>query len=156
MAEKIRERSEIPVEDTWAIEDLYPSDEAWEQELATLETDKADCAAFAGRLGESAQTLYDYFARVEQVSVKVSRLANYASRRADVDTRNATYQAMVGKFYSKAVALNAARAFETPEIMAITDEQLDTSAGSAATQRRCPYERAKERDNLSHPRAWIL
>ena len=34
---KIRQRSEIPVEDTWAVEDLYASDEAWEAELKTLE-----------------------------------------------------------------------------------------------------------------------
>ena len=33
---KIRKRSEIPVEDTWALEDLYVTDEAWEKELATL------------------------------------------------------------------------------------------------------------------------
>ena len=26
---KIRKRSEIPVEDTWALEDLYATDEAW-------------------------------------------------------------------------------------------------------------------------------
>ena len=32
MSEKIRERCEIPVEDTWAIEALYATDEAWEQE----------------------------------------------------------------------------------------------------------------------------
>ena len=37
---KIRQRSEIPVEDTWAIEDLYPSDEAWREALATMEADK--------------------------------------------------------------------------------------------------------------------
>ena len=49
MANKIRERSEIPVEDTWAVEDLYPSDEAWEQELATLAADKVKAASFAGR-----------------------------------------------------------------------------------------------------------
>ena len=40
MSEKIRERCEIPLEDTWAIEDLYATDEAWEQELAALEDDK--------------------------------------------------------------------------------------------------------------------
>ena len=122
---KLRTRSEIPVEDTWAIEDLYPSDEAWEQELATLGEDKAYVVTFAGRLAESAQTLYDYFCYVEKLGTKISRLANYCMRRADVDTRNATYQAMTGRFYAAAVDLNAARAFETPEIMAITDETLE-------------------------------
>ena len=56
---KIPARSEIAVEDTWAVEDLYPSDEAWEAELATLEADKEALCAFAGRLGESGQALYD-------------------------------------------------------------------------------------------------
>ena len=38
----IRKRSEIPVEDTWAVEDLYVSDEAWEVELNTRESDKKE------------------------------------------------------------------------------------------------------------------
>ena len=33
---KIRKRSEIPVEDTWATEDMYVSDAAWEEELKTI------------------------------------------------------------------------------------------------------------------------
>ena len=56
---KIRKRSEIPVEDTWATEDLYPTEEAWEETLKTLEADKDTLAAYAGRLGESGQILYD-------------------------------------------------------------------------------------------------
>jgi len=32
---KIPQRAEIAKEDTWATEDLFASDEAWEQELAT-------------------------------------------------------------------------------------------------------------------------
>ena len=45
---KIRKRSEIPVEDTWAIEDLYATDEAWEQELGTLSEDEKVLTSFAG------------------------------------------------------------------------------------------------------------
>ena len=33
---KIPSRDQIPAEDKWAIEDLYPTDEAWEAELAAL------------------------------------------------------------------------------------------------------------------------
>ena len=122
---KIRQRHEIPVEDTWAVEDLYPSDEAWEQELATLEDDKNALAAFAGKLAESGEALCAYLTLMEQVDEKASLLGNYASRRADVDTRNATYQAMSGKFRSAVVSLGAACSFETPEIMAIPDDTLE-------------------------------
>ena len=122
---KIKKRSEIPVEDTWAIEDLYPSDEAWEETLQTLEADKNTLASDAGRLAESAQTLYDFLYTSEMTGVKASRLANYCMRKSDEDTREAKYQAMTGKFISVAVAMDAATSFETPEIMAISDEQLE-------------------------------
>ena len=84
----IKERSQIAVEDTWATEDLYPSDEAWKETLSTMETDKEKLISFAGHLAESAQTLYDYLHTTEQVNVKAHRLANYCMRKGDEDTRN--------------------------------------------------------------------
>ena len=122
---KIRERSEIPVEDTWATEDLYATDAAWEQELETLKADKETLASFAGKLSDSAKSLFDYLSAMENVDVKAGKLANYCMRKADEDTRNATYQAMTGKFMSVIVELGAATAFETPEIIAISDEAME-------------------------------
>ena len=122
---KIRKRSEIPVEDTWATEDMYPSDAAWEQELATLQADQELLVSFAGRLADSAETLCAYLQNMERINSKIELLANYCMRKADEDTRQATYQAMSGKFMSVVVALSAAGSFETPEVMAISDETLD-------------------------------
>ena len=121
---KIPSRDQIPAEDKWAIEDLYPTDEAWEAELAALAESQKTLASFAGRLGESGETLYAYMEVFEQVNAKGDLLGSYCMRRADEDTRNATYQAMAGKFMGVAVALNAACSFDTPEIMAISDEKL--------------------------------
>jgi len=122
---RIRLRSEIPVEDTWALEDLYATDADWEAELETLAEDQAYMAGFAGHLGESAEMLYAYLQRMEQVNAKIELLANYCMRRSDEDTRNGTYQAMVGKFMNVVVAFGAATSFETPELMAITDVRLE-------------------------------
>ncbi len=123
---KIRQRSEIPQEDKWATEDLYATDEAWEQELATIEEDKVYLASFAGKLTTDPKNLYDYLRKMEQVDEKGSLLANYCMRKSDEDTRVAKYQAMTGKFMSVVVALGAACAFETPEIMSLSDEQLES------------------------------
>ncbi len=122
---KIRERNEIPEADKWAIEDLFPDDQAWEAELPIIDEATKAVAAYAGRLGESGKTLYEFLRYQEDMGEKIGRLAAYCMRKADEDTRNATYQAMVGKFMGKAAALGAARSFQTPEIMAISDEQLD-------------------------------
>ena len=122
---RIRERSEIPVEDTWATEDLYPTDEAWEQELKTLAADRETLASYAGKLSKSAQDLYAYLTAMENTDVKASKLGSYCMRKADVDTRDATYQAMTGKFMSVIVELGAATSFETPEIISLSDEEME-------------------------------
>lgn len=122
---KIPLREEIPVKDRWATEDMYPTDEAWEQELATLQEDQQVLAAFAGTLGGSAEKLFAYLSSMERVNSKLRLLANYCMRKADEDTRNPVYQAMQGKFMGTAVALHAAVSFETPEIMEISEETLN-------------------------------
>ena len=122
---KIPTREEIAWEDKWATEDLYPSDEAWEQACATLPADQEALLSFAGHLSDSGEKLFAYLTKMEQVEVKVGLLANYCMRKADEDTRNATYQAMKGKFMSMVIGLSAATSFETPEIMAISDETMD-------------------------------
>ena len=122
---KIRTRAEVPVEDTWAVEDLYPSDAAWEEALNQILANKDKLSAYAGHLADSGKTLFDYLYADEMEGVTVSRLANYCMRCRDVDTANPVYQAMYGKFMGTMVALQAERSFEAPEIMAISDEKLD-------------------------------
>ena len=124
-AKRIRSREEIPAEDKWAIEDLYPSDEAWEAELATLAQDQDYLVSFAGRLGESGEVLYNYMAAAEKMSAKARLLSNYCTRKSDEDTRVAKYQAMSGRFSSVYVGVSTACSFDTPEIMAIPDETLE-------------------------------
>ena len=121
----IRTRDQIPQEDTWALEDLYSSDESWEQALSALAARKDQTAAFAGKLGESGETLCAFLHLVEDVDGQTELLANYAMRKADQDTRNATYQAMVGKLMGVLTAVSAAFSFATPEIMAIPEETLE-------------------------------
>ena len=120
---RIRERQEIPVEDKWAIEDLYATDELWEQDLKTVAEDQEYLASFAGKLAQP-ENLYAYLRRSEELNVKADRLGNYCMRKADEDTRNGTYQAMQGKFMSVFVALGAATSFDAPEIMAISEEDM--------------------------------
>ena len=125
---RIRSREEIPEEDKWAIEDLYATDAAWEEDLKTVADDQEYLASFAGKLADPRQ-LYDYLHRSEELNTKADRLGNYCMRKADEDTRNATYQAMQGRFMSVFVALGAATSFDTPEIMSISDEDMDRFYG---------------------------
>ena len=118
-------RQDIPLKDRWATEDLYASDELWEQELARMVEQGRVMAGFAGKLGRDAKTLLRYMQHLEEIQVLSAQLANYAQRKGDEDTRVAAYQAMSSKVSAAFVELSTSTSFETPEIMAISDETLE-------------------------------
>ena len=65
---KIPERSEIQEQYKWAIHDIYATDELWEADLAKAKEMIPDVAAFAGKLGESAENLLAYMKMEERIS----------------------------------------------------------------------------------------
>ena len=121
---KIWKREEIPVEHTWATEDLYASDELWEEDLAVMIEDGKHLASFAGKLS-NAEDLYAFLYADEMADLRVGRLAGYCMRKGDEDTRNPVYQAMTGKFRSVMVKISSECSFATPELMAISDEDME-------------------------------
>ena len=117
-------RSEVPEEFTWDLSDVFASDDKWSEELEALKAYPERMAAYAGKLGESAKTLLDWFTLSDEITVRVSKFVQYASCRSDQDVGNSFYQGMRSKAFSMSVALNSAGSFEASEIMAIPDETL--------------------------------
>lgn len=124
-AKKIPQRSEIPAEYTWNTADIFPSDQAWEEEFAQVQALIRTLPGYQGRLGESAGTLYEYLTASIQTADRAVTLARYAYLRQDEDTRVGRYQAMAGKGGSLFVELGSATAFDVPELLAITPETLE-------------------------------
>ncbi len=125
MSEKILNRSEVPVEFTWNLEDLYPTDDAWLEDLEALQKAVTELApAYKGKLAESAKTLLSYLQKQDELDLAISRLANYAMRKSDQDSTVAKYQDFVGKVMNFFVNVNSLFAFATPELIAMEDETL--------------------------------
>lgn len=122
---KILKRSELDPATCWNTADLYPTDEAWEAEFGACQGLADEAAAYRGRLGESARTLYDYLSWSEEMNQRVEKLFVYAFIKNDEDTANPAYQAMKGRCFSFLVQLSSSMAFEGPELVAIPDEDLD-------------------------------
>ena len=126
MSETIRERKDIPLKDTWALEDLYATDADWEKALARMQARMPELSEFEGKLAQNGQTLCAFLALLEELDTQAESLGNYAMRRGDQDTRDANYQAMNGEFISAVTELSAGLSFATPEIMAIPEESLES------------------------------
>ena len=125
MAQTLPLRSELAPEYTWNLTDLYPTDEAWQADFARLQESLKELASYAGRLNESAHTLLTFLQLQDQVEVDADRMISYAMRKTDQDTREAVYQEMSAQARNFIVAWEQALAFQTPELLAIEEAQLE-------------------------------
>lgn len=122
---RIPKRSEVPEKNTWALSDIYPTDEDWEKDLENLKAIPARVAQFKGKLSQSAEMLYSFMLLSDEISVLCDSLANYAQRKSDEDTANAKYQGYMGQVMNVYVEINSAGSFETPELIAIDEKTLE-------------------------------
>lgn len=125
MSERIPQRSDIPEKDKWAIEDMYPTDEAWEQDLVKAKEMPAKIASYKGLLCKDSAKLLEYLKADDDMTVLLENLINYAQRRNDEDTRDAKYQDMVSRLEMLFVDISGAAAFVTPELLSIDDETME-------------------------------
>ncbi|MDE7477324.1 MAG: oligoendopeptidase F [Lachnospiraceae bacterium] len=124
-AESYETRSDVPKEYTWAIEDLYASDEDWKKDLEKLKGMLPQIEAFQGKLGKSADNLLDFLKLQDEISVLLDHFANYSLRKADEDTKNTTYQGYKDQTMGIIVSISSALSFAEPEILGIPDTILN-------------------------------
>ena len=137
--EKILERSEINVNDTWRLEDLYETAADWKNALESAKEYPAKIENYRGKLS-TAEGLLSYLQLDDEITLVFDDLATYAYRKSDEDTREAAGQEMCAQVMSVGVAVNAASAFVTPELLSLSDEQLEGFYAEKAellTYRRC-------------------
>ena len=121
------ERKEIPENLKWKITDVFPSDEAWEEEYKAVEKEygEYDFSVFRGKLSDK-KILLACFALSDTVSRRLEKLFLYANIRHDEDVRiakNTSALAMVGALYSK---IFAGFSFVEPELTALDDGVLQS------------------------------
>lgn len=122
---RIPAREEIDVRDTWALEDLYETDEAWEKQIADMERSVNKISAYEGKLGESAESLLAFLRLKDDMECVVERLYVYASEKLHQDMSVSKYQGYTTRVQTLVVQLGGVSAFAEPEILAIPDETLE-------------------------------
>ncbi len=124
-AQALPKREDLPVELTWNLASIYPTNDAWEADFDRVAAMSPTIAGFAGHLGDSAATLLDALTTHDNASEILGRLYVYAYMRLFENTANSTYQALADRVSTLSNDLNAVSAYMTPEILAIPQEKLD-------------------------------
>lgn len=121
---KLKTRSEISEQYKWHLEDIFSSDQAWEEEFLKAEKLLQRAESFQGHLGDSAEALLTCFDWMDEVGQSVGEIYTYARMRRDEDNRNAHYQALTDRAGALSVRVGSALAFVVPEILALPEGRL--------------------------------
>lgn len=118
-------RSEVKVEDTWNLTDLYADQEEWEADLAEYRRLSENLTKYEGKVAGSADSLYevvDTFVKTEEI---MSKAFHYAERLYDEDTANNEHKAMSAKAFRIYSEMGSQIAFIDPEIIEMDEKILE-------------------------------
>ncbi|UHA72589.1 oligoendopeptidase F [Paenibacillus sp. 481] len=133
--QQVIKRSDVPQENRWRLEDILGSQAEWEKEYTLVHQLVEKMKQYQGKLSD-VQTLKACFELEDDISLHTERLYVYANMRHHEDTAAPQPLALAEKSKKLSVTVGEALSFITPEILSLSDEQLDKMIQEAALE---PY-----------------
>lgn len=118
-------REEIDEQYRWDLSSIFESDEAF---LAALEEAKKlppRFASFQGKICASAADLLAYLKLDDETGLILTKLANYAERKSDEDTRESRYQDYSSQVMTLWVSLSSASSWFTSELLSLSEQEME-------------------------------
>ncbi|WP_062231410.1 oligoendopeptidase F [Fictibacillus sp. FJAT-27399] len=125
-SKSLPKREELLQQDTWDLEAIYATNDKWEEEFNEVKGLLPELKEFQGKLGESAETLYHYFQKQDELTKKLGKLYTYAHMRYDQDTTNSFYQGLNDRASNLATQVSSSLSFAVPEILSLPEETIQT------------------------------
>ena len=127
---ELKTREEIAPQYKWRLEDLFPSEDAWEQELKRLEKIVPEAARFKGTLN-NMESVLEMLRFTDEISLALERLFVYARMSRDTDNACSKYVSWVDRVTSLMVRYDESTSYIRPELNDIDSELLLEWAGDA-------------------------
>lgn len=124
MEQKVPIRSEVPVELTWRLEDIYKDLPAWEADLKKAGDLADQIAAMEGKAAGSAAALLKTLDLYAACLETIYSVFAYAFMRHDQDTGNAADTELFLRAQSAEVAIGEKLSFLEPEVLTLPEETL--------------------------------
>jgi oligoendopeptidase F len=125
MAKELKARKDIPDKYKWNMQDLFATDELWEEEAKLAQQLAKEIAQYQGKLSESAATLLAFLKKTDELQQHAERVVVYANQKYHEDTAVSKYQGYMAKAGSIGVEVGSAMAFMEPEILAMDEATLE-------------------------------
>ena len=120
------ERKDVPEQYKWNLSDIYPSKEAWQSDVKMLNSEVDNFSQYQGKLGESADILYDGLQTASDFMKTLSKAWVYASNLSNENLNNADAQAMMQQMTALGTKFGEATSYMEPEILQIPNDKIET------------------------------
>lgn len=118
-------REEVPEELTWQLEDIFETNEAWEQEFTKVATLSEKAVGYQGTLANGASVMLEALQYRDELYSRLMKLYSYSHMRHDQDTTNSLYQGMDSRIKSLSAKVSSVLAFLTPEILTMEEAKIE-------------------------------
>jgi oligoendopeptidase F len=112
-----RARSEVPELFLWKLEDIYPSDSAWEQAKGQTLAMFDQVDVFKGKVASDPKQLLACLELTSRIDKELSRLYCYASMKSDQDTSASKYLGMKQQMQQIVTDYSSRTSFIDPEVI---------------------------------------
>ena len=114
-------RNEVPLEETWRLEDIFATSADWEAGLRAVEGMLPDVTRYRGRLHEGSTVLLACLDARDQFLAYLARVVSYAELAVSVDGLAAENQARVSRAQSLRARVGAGLAFLRSELISLPE-----------------------------------
>lgn len=126
MENKLLDRKDVKIEDTWDLTLLYKNDEEFEKEFKSMEDFSKEVSKFKGNLSKSAKELRDILDSIMKASIVLEKLGSYAFLKQTEDLTNNDSNIKVARFAKLSSEFSANLSYFEPELMSIDDEKINS------------------------------
>ncbi|WP_458413000.1 oligoendopeptidase F [Schinkia sp. CFF1] len=116
-------RSEVPVDETWNLEEIYSDISKWEEDFSQVGKMTEELKQFDGAIHNS-KDLCTYLKEQEELSYKFKHIYAYCMLKVDEDTRDTNSQSLLDRAKSLSVKISAATSFFMPYLLSLDEETL--------------------------------
>ena len=127
---KLPKREEIDAKYKWKLEDIYESNEKWEEDHKRIKSLTGEMAKFKGQLGSGPKKLLECLTLSDELTSSLDKLFVYARMRRDENNSNSTYQALTDRAMALATEVSASLSYIVPELLSIPEETLKSFIAS--------------------------
>lgn len=125
MSKEVLLRKDVKDEHKWAIEKIYTSNEAFEEDLKVLKEKAPVLMKYKGKMHEK-DALLSYLKDFETYTRKLENLYVYASMKSHEDTTNNEQQVVLSKIAQYAAQYSAMISFFVPELLSLDEKTINS------------------------------